>query len=326
MKKTSILLVLAIVLFACNSNRKDRNLKNPKEEVVAEVDTLSVREETIIEENIEEETENPRTDEYVQFYEEQEISDSINAWLFADDIRLLLDANEMFENIETAEQLADFYNITIPKITEVIYAGIQISNPEVVYAGDSAPVDSWSFLNDYMPYIMVDLMCGECESELLANIYELKYTAEETTDSIDDMFFATLELIFYTEWNETSFLSDGGGNSGNWHTMDGCDFCSYSNMGTFQIYDILFSIQEVQELTDIFDERLDVLRSWALGYCGANHYAGSREDVLEELNEILATIKLSDKEEQEVMNAKINWESNTEIQFDCQDGDCKYDY
>jgi len=322
MKKTSILLVLAIMLFACNSNPNDKNLKKPDIK-----DTL-INENIIIKDVVEKEVivKNPRTDEYVQFYENQDISDSINAWLFAEDINFLLDANEMFENIETAEQLADFYNITIPKTQKIIYAGIQISNPEVVYAGDSAPVDSWLFLQDYLLFIGVDLMCSECGAEVLTNIYEFKYKAEETSDSIDNMFFETLELIYYEDWNETATLWDGGGNSGNWHTMDGCDFCSYSNLGTFKIFDILYAIQRVQELTDLFDKTLNWLKSNTLMYCNYNYYAGSREDVLEEINLILEKIKLTDEEKQEVMNAKINWESDNDLQFDCQDGSCEYDY
>ena len=169
-------------------------------------------------------------------------------------------------------------------------------------------------------------MCSECDAEVLANIYELKYKAEETPDTVDNLFFETLELIFYEDWYETNNLWDGGGNSGNWHTMDGCDFCSYSNLGTFKIYDILYAIDEVQAATNLFDKRLNHLRYWTLGYCQYSYYAGSRESVLEELNDILETINLSDDEEQEVLDARMHWESNTEIQYDCEEGNCQYDY
>ncbi len=77
---------------------------------------------------------------------------------------------------------------------------------------------------------------------------------------------------------------------------------------------------------DLFDESLESLKYFTLMYCSSDHYAGSREDILEELNLILKEIKLTDKEEQEVMDAKIKWEADTEVQYDCQDGGCHYDY
>lgn len=325
MKNISLLLIVLMVLLSCNSKNTDNNKEKENKDTITKIDKPE-KKDTVTEKKEDDVKKSPRDDAYVEFPAEKEHSDSLNAWLFEEDVKLLNQAVKDFENIKTATELADFYNNTVPKIQQVIYGALQISNPEVMYAGDDAPVESWKFLRDYMPFIGVELMCSECDAEPLTNIYPFIEKAEETSDSTDDMFFKTLKLIFYEDYYDGDFLWDGGGNSGNWKTMDGCDFCSYSNLGNRQIYQILEALVNVQKATKLFDKRINELKSNAFLHLSDYHYAGTHEDVLAELNDI-AKLELTEEGKKEVDDAlKFLKEKKNDIQYNCENGNCEYNY
>lgn len=305
--------------------KKNENNNTENNDTISEVVEITA-DTTEIEEVIGEEKLNPREDGYVQFFEDHDLSDSVNAWLFASDVTLLVEAAEDFDNIKTAKQLADFYNNTINDIAKAVYGGISISNPEVIFAGDYAPVETWSFLHNYLPFVGVDLMCSECDAEVMADLFPLQAKAYETADTIDETFFNLLIDIYASGECEGDRQWEGGGNSGNWHTMDGCDFCSYSNLGTYQIYYILKQIIAIQKATNLFDEKLNSLKTLTLSYTDSYHYAGSMSDVIAELEDI-KTLELSEQDIQKIDNVRAFIDATAnEIQFNCQDGGCSYDY
>ena len=267
-----------------------------------------------------------KTDKYISVDAEQNVSDLLNEYLLSEDVLFLEEAKTEFSNIKSSTDLANFYNITIPKIHEIIYRGIAVSNPDVMYAGDSEPVETWAFFNNYMPYIAIEVMCSECDAGPYTNVVPLMEVAFNTPQKDDDAFFEIIEIIFWTDGYGRETVWDGGGNLGDWHTMDGCDFCSYSNLGSGNLIDILTHIQEAKEAGNNFDERLAQLKSNTLSYMYADHYAGSKKEVLDEINKILNRIELSEDEILEINDNKTRIETNTEIQYNCEDGGCEYDW
>ena len=276
--------------------------------------------------NIYAQDDDPTRDKYITVDAEKDVADKLNQYLLAEDVLYLEEAKKEFANIKSSTDLANFYNVTIPRIKIIIYAGIQISNPNIMYAGDDAPVITWFFLHDYMPYISVELLCSECDSEPLTNILPFIEAAFLTPEKDDDIFFETLEIVFYNTWMNEEVIWDGGGNLGNWHTMDGCDFCSYSNLGSGQIYKILENIQKTQEAGNNFNERLETLKYRTLSPIRSSHYAGTKEEVIDEINKIMNNIKLTDVEIFDIKEARSKIKTDNTIQYNCEDGGCEYDW
>ena len=267
-----------------------------------------------------------KTDKYISIDTEKDISDKLNKFLFAESVLFLDEAKKEFNKIESSADLAKFYNITIPKIYKIIYKGIDVSNPEVEYAGDDAPVKTWAFFSKYMPFIRITLMCSECDAGPHTNTVPLIEIALQTNEKDDDIFFETLEIIFGDSEFGREIIWDGGGNLGNWHTMDGCDFCSYSNLGSGTIFQILSGIQSAKKAGNNFTKRLDELKYRALSHMNSDNYASTKTKVLDEIKKILNEIELTDDEITGINDNKKRIETSSKIQFNCQAGGCKYDF
>lgn len=235
-----------------------------------------------------------------------------------------LAANQYY-NIKSSANLAEFYNKTLPALFEFINQGIRKSNPEVEYSGDDAPMAEWNVFQEYMPCIVVECLCGECSTEPIVNLMPLNEKAKQTPESDDDKYFNLAIEMYRFDTGNDSVIYDGGGNIATWYTMDGCDFCSYSNLGENIIYKLLKLSDESLAAGKNFEENTRYYRNRIMP-AKNTHYGVTKKEVLAEIAKILKECKLNEEERKQIMETQLDIKNNKEVQFNCKNGACTYEY
>jgi hypothetical protein len=234
-------------------------------------------------------------------------------------------AARQYQNIRSSRDLADFYLNSLPPIFDIIRNGIQKSHPDIIFAGDDTPVKEWNVFQTYMPYIRVECLCSECSTEPLINLKPLYEKAMETPETDDDRYFKLAVEMYSADAENDSVIYEQGGNINTWFTMDGGDFSSYSNLGNGNIIKLLKLSEKSLESGKIFEEKTLNCRNFFMPVNNM-HYGSSKKEVLAEIEKILKECKLNEDERKQVQEAKSNILSNSQVQFNCRNGKCKYEY
>ncbi|MFH0894840.1 MAG: hypothetical protein V2A54_10440 [Bacteroidota bacterium] len=252
------------------------------------------------------------------------IEDSIAAYCKKGSLQNFLLAKSMMDTCSTDYTLAFLYHFVHDSLIPAVNEGIRVSHPEVIYSADDRPMQTWSELPLWFPLLTVDLLCGECSVEAMVNISPFLKLAKKTKGKSDDAYFDLLKLMFYKESIGDSIIYERGGNISNFMTMDGCDFCSYSELGGG-------AILKMYQFRDKANASGSLFKSDIIMYSGFfrpnnydKHYGYSKVQVTEELTKILKTIKLTPEERNDIEKALQTVKTGKGIQFECKSGGCTY--
>jgi hypothetical protein len=315
MKNNFYFLVISIVGIICCSSNGDKNatdsgfVKNIDSENTAFKDTIK---DIITEAN----QTNPNPDVFPEHLKKYLTKKQVDSFELA--------ANQ-FHNIKSSTGLAEFYNKTLPSLFEFINQGIRKSNPEIVYSGDNAPEKEWNVFQKYMPYIVVECLCSECSTEPIVNLVPLYKKAKQTPENDDDKYFTLAIEMYYIDNENESIIYDNGGNIRTWRTMDGCDFCSYSNLGENIVYKLLKLSEELLTSGKNFEENTQNYRNRIMP-AKETHYGVTKKEVLVEIAKILKDCKLNEEERKQVVEVQSNIKTNKKVQFNCKNEACTYEY
>ena len=234
-------------------------------------------------------------------------------------------AKAVMDTCSHENTLAWLYNFIHDSLINAVNEGIRKSHPEVIYSADDRPMATWSELPKYFPLIVVDLLCGECSVEAMVNIAPFIKIAAKTKGESDDAYFELLRLMYYSEGIGDTLIFEGGGNINNWMTMDGCDFCSYSELGSGAILKMFQQREKVMGLGNLFKEKSKNYSGFFEPNKYDTHFGYSKEAVTTELSKILKTIILTVEERKNLEETLQKIKSGVGIQFNCKNGGCKYD-
>jgi hypothetical protein len=234
------------------------------------------------------------------------------------------DAKNLYNKISTAAEMAQFYVKIVPELQKYVQEGMQKSDPDVTMAGESGPAERWKNIHLFLPCFESVLLCSECSSEAILNIVPLIEKAKNTPENFDDLYFDALKLMYNTEPEEKATIYDGGGNIATWFTMDGCDFCSYSNLGDGTVLNILQALDNAGAVSELFKEKIEQKRGMIMPHEYQKNYGYSKEEVEKELKQILQSVKLTSEEKTNVEKALKSLKSKV-VQFNCKKGGCTYD-
>ena len=166
--------------------------------------------------------------------------------------------------------------------------------------------------------------CGECSVEAIVNIAPFIQLAAKTKGVCDDAYFKLLKLMYYKESIGDSIIFEGGGNISNWMTMDGCDFCSYSELGGGAIVKMYQQRDKVNACGNLFKEKSTNYSRYFQPEDSETHYGYSKDSVIAELNKILTSVKLSAEERKSLEGTLKKIKSGVGIQFNCKNSSCTY--
>ena len=233
-------------------------------------------------------------------------------------------AAKQFNNIKSSTDLAQFYINTLPVLFEFIRLGIQISNPEIVYSGDEAPMAEWNVFQQYLPCIRVECLCSECSTEPLVNLVPLFEKAKLTPESDDDKYFKLAIEMYNIDTQNDSIIYDGGGNIATWFSLDNGNLSTYSNLGENIIYKLLKLSEQSLNAGKTFEENTYNYR-YKIMPSKEFHYSVSKQEVLAEIAKILKDCTLNESERKQVLEAQLDIKTNKKVQFNCKDGSCTYE-
>lgn len=253
------------------------------------------------------------------------IEDSIAAYCKKGTLQNFLMAKTWMDTCSSDYSLAFLYRFVHDSLIPAVNEGITVSHPEVIYSADDRPMQTWSELPNWFPLIAVDLLCSECSVDAIVNIAPFIKLAIKTKGKRDDAYFDLLRQMYFSENFSDSIIYEMGGNISNWRTMDGCDFCSYSELGGG-------AILKMYQLRDNANASGNLFKEEIMRYSGCfqpdafdNHYGYSKEEVIGEINKIQKTIKLTDDERKALELTLQKVKAGTGIQFNCKNEGCTYD-
>jgi hypothetical protein len=292
-----------LLLFSCNSTQKTDNVTSTEPDVAvkkSEVGTLppptASRGTDILQKKLEE------------FFTEAQRQQ-------------LKSVEKAFSNIQTAEDLAFFYQKTLPEVVALMDKKINQYDPETTSSNDS-PVEKWAWFTDYMPYISVELFCSECGVEAYIVLNPLRDKAELTAGKVDDTFFDAL-LTTYKDVNGSDKNKICDKTPNNWINLVNCDLCGADILGNNKHLNALTAIFKAQKEGSLFSNDLAALKQQALPNQATNYYYPKAE-VLKELEAIIALSGLTSKEKESLKNIRYLLNVGKEVQFDCQKGNCQF--
>jgi hypothetical protein len=301
-------LIYTALIFSCGSNASNNSADSGKTDSVVNASN------------------NSETEEQQAKLPPVPFPDHLKKYLTKNQVDSFELAAKQYYNIKSSADLAEFYNKTLPPLFEFINQGIRKSNPEVIYSGDDSPMKEWNVFKEYLPCIVVECLCSECSTEPVVNLIPLFEKARQTPENDDDKYFKLAVEMYRYDVDNDSIIYDGGGNIATWFTMNGCDFCSYNNLGENIIYKLLKLSEVSMEAGKNFDEHTKLYRSWIMPEKYEMHYGGTKKEVLSEITKILKDCKLNEEERKHIMEAQSNIKTNEAVQFNCKSGDCKYEF
>jgi hypothetical protein len=223
-----------------------------------------------------------------------------------------------FNAIKTAENLATFYQKTLPEVVLLVNKKINQYDPETSTA-ETSSFEKWAWFTDFMPYIHVNLFCSECGTEAYIVVNPLRDKAEITDTKADDLFFDALLTAYQGEQKE--LVCDKKPN--NWVYLVNCDLCGADILGNNKHLNTLKALMKAQKESTLFEEDLNELRKQAMPYQVTNYYY-PKEKVLKELEAIIALEGLTGKEKESLKNIRYLINTSKDVQFDCQTGNCQF--
>lgn len=219
-----------------------------------------------------------------------------------------------FESIKSSSDFLQAYHLLcdLEKDMNKIY---DKWNPNLEYEELSKQTDE--MMGNALPWILSDLIAeGSYPISAIEN-KELLKSAQQSPEKDDD-FFVNFLLATYGE----------GGSRKNglaaWNTMN-CDVCWSSTLGSGDSFKVLRKADSIRTLypqyqTDVDSNTVDFFN---LSY---NTYESSQSEIIGEVNQILASIKLTDEQRQKLMTFReaITDTSKSHLQIDCAHRQCSY--
>jgi hypothetical protein len=253
--------------------------------------------------------------------------DSLKKYFTLIQIPKIKQAVEEFNRIKTASDLASFYQKTLESVTTIIDEQIEKNDP-TEYSGDDSPDVHWRWFSDYFPPVKCAVLCSECTYGALVNLVPLAEKARQTPEKEDDLFF-DLAMTAYNPQNEAlEIVYDGRGrnevNVGEWSIMINCDICMASMLGSGYHYKILQKLEKVAPARSLFGDVMDQYLETTL-LIDDSHYNHDKATVLAELDKMLTSPVLTDKQKKALQESRENINTDTSIEFDCAQGDCTWD-
>ncbi len=315
MKLKPLFILLLVIAMGCTSQTNEINNNNSVsvETQITDTDETVDEEESLPSHGINFEKP-PQSKEEMKIF--------LKAFITENQVKIFMSALEKYPKIKNDSVLAQFYLNDVDSMISAINSGMIKSHPHVVTSGDSEPADDWSWISNFVPYLHTECSCGECSSEAHANIDELLKKAKSTVGEKDDAFFEAMFAFFGTPESNLNLV--WAGNKTNWYTMDGCDFCSYSNLGNGGHTKMIQKTIAVERLTDMFDEILKQYISFTTDLSNM-HYGSPKDDVLKEISELIPYKDSTKFDLSKLEKAKTHIETNKEIQYNCAKGNCEYE-
>lgn len=309
-----VILILIIVLASCSTVSKTEDEKssdslvaeNPTSAQAAaesvEGDTTTLPEDYVPEHMI-------PPDEVYDAEADTLFDEQLSKFFSEEQILKLKQSLAAFHDISDASSLAAYYIHTIPQVCEIINKQIAEHTPTM--SGDNSPEATWSWLLDYYPGIYLSVDCGECEYSAKNEISPLIELAKKTEGDEDDVFLDLAATVYGgTIYNRTGLIS----NSGGWYTLEGCHFCNASTLGDGKRIEIIRKLETASSSRRLFESEMDQFLTAVL-QVKDDRYLYSKQKVLTEIDQVLASKILSDKQRIELTNERDNVSNYSE--FDC---------
>ena len=171
-----------------------------------------------------------------------------------------------------------------------------------------------------MQYYLTDCVAECTEFRYSYNIKALKKLAAQTEGKNDDNFF---DLLLLAE-------GEIGGRSGGWYNFfeQTWDYGGGSLLGDGLCLDFLTKSWNQMQKSDLFKKDLASVREICFMNMGHPIYMSSQKDVIAELNKVLESNSITEKEKVLVMqiltDVKKGKSRDTSIQFACKGKDCDW--
>ncbi|MFY7788648.1 MAG: hypothetical protein ACOVQA_12330 [Thermoflexibacteraceae bacterium] len=222
-----------------------------------------------------------------------------------------------FRQIKTAKDLANFYRQTVPSLIELLNKKVKKYDPEA--SSNENMVNKWRWIADYMPYVTVETVCADCEAEAYMVINPLRDKAEITAENDDNLFFEALATAYQLDNQPDKVVLKP---NMTWIAKVGCDVCNADILGSGKHVKTL-KVLEKAKATTVFLPEVEQLWIETMPNV-ANNYYYAKEEVLDELEQILTTVTLSNREKERLKNIRYLLSTNKTTQFDCQKGNCQF--
>lgn len=307
---TLVLCGFFLALACCTAPKPADPSAENTDSLQARADTVTSQAEVV--------TQEPEPDE--PFVPEPDLTwdDSLNKYFTEEQIFTVKKAQVEYESIQTASELAHFYMITLPDVADIVNKQIGVSDPDV-YSGDNSPGAHWNWFADYFPCIAFDVLCSECSFEAITTFGSLPALAGKTPEPEDDLFFELAQYVYEDYDGRGRDMAGQGG----WYKLEGCHFCSASQVGSGQYKGVLERLEKAAPAQALFGKVMDTYRSSALTL-GDEFYSLPKAAVLTEIKQVLKC-RLTAEEEKEVKDLLARLSKATpNAQFDCATKDCDF--
>lgn len=232
-------------------------------------------------------------------------------------LTMLKNVETEFKQIKNAKDLANFYRQSLPDLVSLINKKVKKYDPEA--SNTENMVNKWRWISDYLPYITVETMCADCEAETYIVINPLRDKAEITPEIDDNLFFDALLATYQQEKQLDKVIIQP---NATWVVKVGCESCNADILGSGKHVKTLKILEKAKQTTVFLPE---VEQLWIETTPKvSNNYYYAKEEVLDELEQILTTVNLSNREKERLKNIRYLLNTNKTTQFDCQKGNCQF--
>jgi hypothetical protein len=256
------------------------------------------------------------------------LEDSLKNMLAPGEIEVVKQLRRDFLTARTAAQVARVYAQadTVSRIVEA--KNEQMAGPDGANYADM--VTKWTWLPQVLPFMRAEWLCSECQTTAYVNVIALVAKAQTTPETSDDEFAALLMAAYQhpqlADGTDKNFVP--AGHLGNWSTLDGCDVCGYSNLGSGQITRILQLAAQAKAAGPEFHPPINELVETAVPYDGQLFFGWSQAEVVKELETVQALPLLTPEQRDRLGKLKANLRAGKAdgmaIQFNCKTGNCTY--
>ncbi len=221
------------------------------------------------------------TQEQGQSDNEQKLSKLLSKEIF----EYIMKAKENYEQIKTAKQIEQIFSSESQKVESILNNMIAENNPN-----ETDLTDKWEFIGELLPFIIITEGAEGMGVYAIYNTYLLSLTAKETPSAEDDLFFEAYNEIHEIENREVKQY--GAPNLVEWIT----DVEAYSKLGNGKFLRIFELIQKALNKPTCFEKALNSEKKQVLLQLDYSSFLYSKEQVLKQIEKIIAEINFSDDE------------------------------
>lgn len=262
-------------------------------------------------------------------------SDSLRKYFTPKQVDMLNRAVAEFKTIQTAKDLANFYQVTLrDSVQPMVEHQFQMGCKHADYG--SFADDDWDWIGEFFPTLGTRAACKELENGMECvhhaplSMIPLRELASKTPEKTDDVFFDAVIAVYTGSQPgadlELMEIFDETEDYEPTQTV-GCETCVVSMLGDGHRSEIVTKLATAASARKMFSVAVTEDIHYLFQDLKEDHYYSDKQAVLKELDDIIATgkeSKLLTARELTSLEETRSWIDQKEGGFDCGRGNCNF--